>query len=382
VAVATGRPLWRSFVQELIEEVLLLQTDYDARNTSAMNRRGQLVRREMRRWLDDRMGALTAVLAGVVDDLRVEGRDGTGQKTEIPWIRVYSASRSPSATTGWYVVYLFSALGDRCYLSLAHGSTIWDGVEFRPRPAAETAELVNWAREGLHTAEIGRQAFVERITLETRRSPLGPAYEATTAAAIEYVLDNIPSDDRLLDDLTFMLSLLVRLYEQEARDPRVPGAPPPELQQLITDIDDASGRRAPPRRGGGQRFGLTKAEQRAVERYAVGRALSYYSSLEGWSDVRDVGDHESYDVHGRCGPDEYFIEVKGTLSRGESVILTKNEVKLHRREHPHNALFVVHSIDLDRSGPDPVASGGIEVERRPWAVEDADLTPLAYQYRL
>jgi hypothetical protein len=63
------------------------------------------------------------------------------------------------------------------------------------------------------------------------------------------------------------------------------------------------------------------------------------------------------------------------------VILTRNEVDLHRREHPHNALFVVHRIDLDRSGPVPVASGGIEVEIRPWPIDDADLTPLAYQYR-
>jgi hypothetical protein len=95
--------------------------------------------------------------------------------------------------------------------------------------------------------------------------------------------------------------------------------------------------------------------------------------MGGWSDVKDVGDRESrryarcwadtigigglssaiysYDLHGYCGSQEYFIEVKVSLSLGASAILTRNEVDLHRREHPHNALFVVHSIDLDRSGP-------------------------------
>jgi hypothetical protein len=38
--------------------------------------------------------------------------------------------------------------------------------------------------------------------------------------------------------------------------------------------------------------------------------------------------------------------------------LTRNEVNLHRVEHPNNALAVVRNITLDRSGDQPVASGG------------------------
>ncbi|MEU7006771.1 DUF3578 domain-containing protein [Streptomyces sp. NPDC046332] len=57
------------------------------------------------------------------DALGIEGPDGTGLKTEVPWVRVYDPAMSPSATTGWYAVYLFSGTGDRVYLFLNQGTT-------------------------------------------------------------------------------------------------------------------------------------------------------------------------------------------------------------------------------------------------------------------
>src|SRR3954462_15671260 len=110
-------------MHDSIEEVLLLQTDYSAHNTDAMQRRGYLVRTKLRHELENLLPSLSA--ASGIDDLRVQGKDGTGQKTEIPWTRIYSASRSPRPTSGWYIVFLFSAAGDRVYLSLNQGTTRW-----------------------------------------------------------------------------------------------------------------------------------------------------------------------------------------------------------------------------------------------------------------
>ena len=78
-----------------------------------------------------------------------EGRDGTGRKTLIPWVRFYSEARSRSAQNGWYCVYLFDAPGTGVYLELGHGSTTLEGGEFRPRPPEELAKLVAWGREAL-----------------------------------------------------------------------------------------------------------------------------------------------------------------------------------------------------------------------------------------
>jgi hypothetical protein len=174
-------------MKALIEDILLLQSSFSHRNTPEMARRGVLVRREMRDWLEARMAGLRAAIGAECEDLAIEGRDGTGRKTEIPWLRLYSASRSPAATEGWYVVYLFSAEGDRCYLALGHGSTKWDGVELRPRGPEELGALVKWGRQKLGTTGLLPSGLIESIDWQARRTILGPSYAAGTAFAIERV---------------------------------------------------------------------------------------------------------------------------------------------------------------------------------------------------
>ncbi len=80
--------------------VMALQREFNSRNTPAMQRRGRLIRDvlpdELRRLADHLRGAL----GPYGEDLRFQGRDGTGLKTIIPWLRFYSHSRSRSAQNG------------------------------------------------------------------------------------------------------------------------------------------------------------------------------------------------------------------------------------------------------------------------------------------
>jgi len=78
-----------------------------------MERRGTVVRREAAEWLRGELPALLELMPPGVEDLAVQGKDGTGRKTEVPWVRVFSVSRSPSATVGFYAVYLFAATGSQ-----------------------------------------------------------------------------------------------------------------------------------------------------------------------------------------------------------------------------------------------------------------------------
>ena len=63
------------------------------------------------------------------------------------------------------------------------------------------------------------------------------------------------------------------------------------------------------------------------------------------------------------------------------MVLTRNEGNLHRVEHPNNALAVVRNITLDRSGDQPVASGGELVLVMPWEINEGGLSPIAYDDR-
>src|SRR5690606_25634494 len=108
---------------EAIAEVMSLPAQYYSSKTEEMKHRGRLVRRTRPEVLALLRTDLAKTAQLRLDDLIIEGRDGTGLKSEVPWVRFASREASPSATTGWYVVWLHRRDGSGAYLSLAHGST-------------------------------------------------------------------------------------------------------------------------------------------------------------------------------------------------------------------------------------------------------------------
>lgn len=71
------------------------------------------------------------------------------------------------------------------------------------------------------------------------------------------------------------------------------------------------------------------------------------------------------------------VEVKGTTSSGNEVILTPGEVGHARTQYPNVGLFVVANIVL--SGENK-PSGGDGRFVTPWKVEDASLRPLGFSH--
>jgi hypothetical protein len=109
----------------------------------------------------------------------------------------------------------------------------------------------------------------------------------------------------------------------------------------------------------GQGFLVSQAVRNAVERHAVDWARDHYRH-GGWV-VTDVGATSSYDLHCTQGHDELRVEVKGTTTAGESVILTRNEVTHAGEAFPHVELFVVSEIAIETNSERP----GCVRRRRP-----------------
>ena len=126
---------------------------------------------------------------------------------------------------------------------------------------------------------------------------------------------------------------------------------------------------------GGQGFGLSSAERKAVEEYAMRLALEHLE--REWNSVTDVSANSSYDLLCRHGSEELRVEVKGTTTAGQQVVLTRKEVDEAQR--PGYALFIVSEVALDRSGPRaPVASGGTARLFSPWTPIREALQPISY----
>lgn len=177
-------------MRELFEAVMEFQLQHSSQNTPEMIERGKLIRdaipAEMREW----PAAKSAALLPFRGRLNVQGRDGTGLKTFVPWVRIHSPEMSPSAQSGWYVVYLFRADGDGVALCISHGSTRFDGRDFKPRSASEAAELMTWGRGliGSQAAAIGMSVGVDLGSSER----LSKAYESTTAFSKTYSRASLP----------------------------------------------------------------------------------------------------------------------------------------------------------------------------------------------
>lgn len=146
----------------------------------------------------------------------------------------------------------------------------------------------------------------------------------------------------------------------------------PEVADALVLADEAAGRA--PRRT----MLSTALERKLIEERAIKVATEHFEAL-GFR-VDDVGAYESYDLDCLRGEQHLYVEVEGTTSHGEAVILTKNEVELHRAVFPANALAIVRRIGLNRSVEPPEAFGGELVLTLPWEIDDEALTPLSYKY--
>ena len=366
-----------------IREVLELQKQYTSKNTPAMQRRGILIRKEITSSLNANLDRFKSRYEIAIEDLWVQGKDGEGNKAEIPWVRLGSKELSPNAMTGWYVVFLFSATGSNCYLSLGHSSMIYESGSTekryqKPLLPALAEDMMKWGREKLQLNETKDPRLKFKMDLDAK-GVLAEAYNRTSLCGFEYSQQSIPNDNQIFSDVELLLEMLSKIYLLQETDANIPGSESPEHQEAIAAIAQAAGRDLTgPRRQGRSR--LPQAHKKVIEERAVEVAMKHLEK-KGFTNIKDVGKNHSYDIAAKLNGIDFYIEVKGTISLGEKVVLTKNEVLLHRQEYPNNALIVVSQIDLDRSEP-PTAKGGNVLFISPWKIEDSDLEALGYDYKV
>jgi MrcB-like, N-terminal domain/Domain of unknown function (DUF3883) len=308
-----------------------------------------------------------------------------GSYGPVPWVRVFSRQRSPSATAGIYLAYLFAADGSRVYLSLQQGSS--ELRSGRMRPVNDAAKL----RAGGADARAGIRELVESplgagLTIEMDLAAvLAPVkqyarqrianYEHANILAIRYDSGEIPSEDALLEGFGRMLTLLLALYGDLEREDGA--APSPEIDSKAepAGANDLS-----------RVQGLLRdaAVRRAVELHAEDSAVEYFTS-RGWT-VERVGHLKlGYDLEcGNPSGQSLHVEVKGTQGTAEEVLLTRNEV-FHLSAGAacpsQHALYVLSEITFTSVG-DIEAKSGKPTCLLPWTMDMSLLTPTAYAYRV
>ncbi len=134
-----------------------------------------------------------------------------------------------------------------------------------------------------------------------------------------------------------------------------------------------------PRDLAGQGF-LRDTELRiAIEQYAVVKAIEFYRAA-GALDVETLG--KPYDLRVTFVNRELHVEVKGSSSTADAVLLTANEVT-HAHEYRHVDLFVVDQIEAARDTNGQLElRGGRERHWEQWSPDLSSLVPLQYRHTL
>lgn len=132
------------------------------------------------------------------------------------------------------------------------------------------------------------------------------------------------------------------------------------------------------KRRSGQGYSSNPEQRRAIELYAMQRAIAFYEE-HGWS-VFDMSSTHPYDLLCRSAAGkELHVEVKGTTSDGAQIFLTVNEVKHAQSYYPNVALFILSRIQVGPTVTDKLQGGEIRL-LEPWNIDEGTLSPLTFAY--
>jgi hypothetical protein len=128
-----------------------------------------------------------------------------------------------------------------------------------------------------------------------------------------------------------------------------------------------------------QGFGSSAAVNRSIELHAMDVATDHFIAL-GYQ-VKNTSDTKPYDLLVSKGNEVLTVEVKGTTSTGEKIIVTRNEVD-HARAAGNCILFILKNVVVKQAGTNVKSQGGEPVIIWPWNVDSGSLQPISYFYSL
>lgn len=356
-------------IRNILKRICELQANYSSSNTPEMQERGELIRDHLANEIRNRLQFLQKLTDPLFDDLAVEGSDGIGRKTEAPWVRLFSKTMSPNPREGFYIVIHFAADGSAVFVTIGCGSTIWRAGSLRPVSDQELLARTSWAKKVIMDKWGTTDPFNDLMKLGAV-APLPRTFEKATSVAKRVNIDQIDvfDFDKLFADAVKRLGEIY-LAQIDNRDISLGDQISDEIISISKPLRKRSNR---------QGFSLTGPQRKAVELQAMSLAIRY---LEGIGYVcKDTSGSESYDILATLGDEQLKIEVKGTTSDFcDSIVMTKNEVELHRAEKGVTGLIIVSKIFLDKSKDIPEASGGTLEVLLHWDIDIWATDPIAFQ---
>ena len=341
------------------------------------------------------------------DYLLFQGSTGAGFITFAPWVATFDTRITTSATSGYYVVYLFSIDFQRLYLEFGFGlNQFTDHFKTRAK-SYEKIRLAAKVLQQFHEDKL-RPIFKPALYENISRGPIDLAaqsnhglhlgYQQSSIYSVEYLLSDLPTEDKLAEDYNGFLSL----YEAIVLDPSGPtmeqlfertvvpkktnstssvtGFVPHPPKKKRKGSSSASSKRRYSKEslkvGDAGEKAVLKSEKDKLRKAGLDDLVEQvvHESAEGNTPGWDI---TSFDEN----REEIFIEVKSTTGKTiTSVDITDNEWKaasnLKYRENYY--LYLVTEALTTASPP-------IQILKNPWgyvAKDQLDIRPIVHELSL
>lgn len=139
-------------------------------------------------------------------NLEVKASCGAGGWTRYPWIAVFNPEITTTIQEGIYIVYLFSEDMKRLYLTLNQGCT-----NLNKRLGK---------REALNEMKLTREEFRNKypsniFKIDNDLEVGNDDYEEGCIYYKEYLIDNFPSEEKIIEDLSNIISIYNEYYNKE-----------------------------------------------------------------------------------------------------------------------------------------------------------------------
>ena len=355
-------------MKDALRRICELQPSYTPDNTPAMQERGRLIRHDVADYIRRLSPSLATALGRFGEDFHVDASDGIGRKTELPWVRFCSKGMSPKPTEGYYCVLHFSTDGSAVNITIGCSSSKFQNGSFVTLDDDELDQRTLWARQVIQDSQGSLEPFTDSPDYGATR-PLPLSFQRATAIVKRIGVEQLGEVD--LDELLVRAARCLRhVYEAESDGRDLSPADLDELEVIQTV--------RPNSRTKGQGYGLSVEERKQVENRAMELVRDWLKN-EGYQ-VKDTSSNRPYDFEAKRDGTTMKVEVKGTTSDSPNAILmTRNEVDLHRSEKGNTALFVVSSIRLVNGDDCRIATEGTLEAMLGWDIDEWALTTTAYR---
>jgi hypothetical protein len=344
-------------------------------------------------------------IAQNTDYLKFHGSTGQGNITAAPWVATFDTRITSSATSGFYVVYLFSIDLKCIFLKFGFGTTQFTN-HFKKKSECykkiRTAAGELQERHEKKLLPLFKQALHDNISREpidlaaTSRDGLHEAYEQSAIYSIEYPLSELPSEEHLESDFNSFLTL----YREIALDPLA--LKMEELFEWAAEPANTTGESAitnfkprPAKKRRKESSSKSSQTRRSKESLKVGNAgeitvLNYEKEKlkkAGRSDLAGKVIHESAEGNtpgwGITSFNEegekIFIEVKSSTGKViTSIDITSNEWKAASDHKDKYFLYLVTNALTTTTPP-------VEILKNPWSYVDRgelEIKPIVHELSL